>query len=247
MLNQLLVVPLCMEWLILITVLAPNALANRKWVLKKPGLGIFLWLFLLISARFAFLIAFSVAVVNVFRIWFELESQPLGSAGWFGAALASFAPWLFLALAGISLALMGQVVEPQLQRAKVQQTQLDLLPRPSMFFGGVGVCVIELPIPAAFVTRSRGSWVIVISSVTQSLLGSEELEAVLWHELGHIKYRHNALKKLVNVLNLLTPWFAVTQELSSQVSTLTEIQADNFALRSCQAQHLQAARAVFTF
>ena len=94
----LIVVPFAIELTVLITTIAPLAFAGRFE--QRPNLGIALWLTSFLLAFVSTLVALAISVWSVFDTWRELEShsQPL-----WHTVLFSFAPWIILGLAGISL------------------------------------------------------------------------------------------------------------------------------------------------
>jgi Zn-dependent protease with chaperone function len=236
-----------MEWVTLITLITPNILVGRAWTRSRPALAISLWFSLLFSAVLSSVIALISAVFTIFNTWFTLETQDFGSHDWLWTVLFSFVPWLFLAMAGITLALMGQIIEPHIESAKLQQTQIDTALSVTSRFHGLGVCEVAIPIPIAFVSRANRRPVIVLSEVNRTLLSPREHEAVLWHELGHVRWKHSALKRIGNFLLLITPWLAVTRHLVYELDTLSEIQADHFATKHVDGVHLESARRKFTF
>jgi Zn-dependent protease with chaperone function len=106
---------------------------------------------------------------------------------------------------------------------------------------GVEVLEIALPIAVAF-TRNRQ---IVLSSLVREVLTEDQFEAVLWHELAHIRGNHNALKKLAGFVRTLSPRLAASKALVGEVNRLCEIAADNSAMRRCDEKTLVSARRIF--
>ena len=247
MLREILLVPLSLEWTILITVLTPRLLSSTPWSNKRPGLAIGLWLVLLGSALLSAAVAVVSAVISVFATWFSLNSQVLGSKGWLVTLGLSFAPWLFLALAGISLALLGQVVEPHVEKAKNQKSLLDSGVRATSYFDGVGVCELVLPIPMAFTAKVQGKRVIIVSTAAREILSPKQIQAVLWHEIGHIRLHHASIQRLSRFLLLVSPWLAISKLFVEQVNHLCELQADNFAAGRVGAEVVESARSLFSF
>lgn len=234
-----LVIPIAIEWVILVTTLAPVLLVGR--FSKYPRLGLALWFSALLSSGFGALLALSVAVASVFSTYAKLSSSPLGSPDWQFALLLSFAPWLILAISGIALALINQRLEPLVSTAREVTPLLNVAMQPRMVFRGRQVLSVELPVFLAAVVRGR----ILISSVAADSLSEGELQAVLWHELGHIRGRHNALKQLAALVRVLSPWLTATRALVHEVDRLTEIDADLYALRHVNQELLTSTRQRF--
>lgn len=234
-----LVIPIALEWVILVTTLAPVLLVDR--FSKYPRLGLALWFSALLSSGIGALLAMSVAVASVFSTYAKLSSSPLGSPDWQLALLLSFAPWLILAISGIALALINQRLEPLVSTARKVTPLLDAAMKPWMAFEGRQVLTVELPVYLAAAVRGR----ILISRVAAESLSENELQAVLWHELGHIRGRHNALRQLAALVRVLSPWLTATRALVHEVDRLIEIDADLYALKRVDSQLLRATRKIF--
>jgi Zn-dependent protease with chaperone function len=237
----LILIPIALEWVILVTTLAPIFLPSRRLFIKFPTLGLFTWFLALLSAGIAALAASAVMAWSIIETWASLEANPTGSAGWFAVFWASFAPWLILAAAGISLAVINLRIEPLIAVAKQTAPLFDGALRPVQTFVGVEVLEISLPVAVAF-NRNRQ---IVLSSVVREVLTDEQFEAVLWHELSHIRANHNALKRLAGFVRTLTPRLAASKALVFEVDRLCELAADKTALRHVEATTLQEARSLF--
>ena len=234
-----LLIPIAIEWVILVTTLAPMILVGRFQ--QAPRVGLAVWFATLFSAGLAVILALALAIGSVINTYLRLQANPIGSESWLLALAASFAPWLILAIAGISLALVNQRVAPLFAQAKSLSPLIDAVAKPERTFEGVTVSKIELPIMVA--AAHRGS--ILISSKALGSLSVEELDAVFWHELGHLRGRHNQLKQLSGFVNLVSPWFAASKALMSEVERLTELDADNFASKRVPRELLSATRAKF--
>lgn len=237
----LIIIPIALEWVILVTTLAPIFLPSRRLFFKFPNLGLFTWFAALLSAGVAALAASSVMVWSIIETWLALEANPAGSPSWLAVFWASFAPWLILAAAGISLAVINLRIEPLVVAAKQTQPLFEGALRPVQNFMGVEVFEIALPFAVAF-TRNRQ---IVVSSVVREVLTDGQFEAVLFHELAHIRGNHNALKKLAGFVRTLSPRLAASKALVVEVDLLCELAADKRALREVEAQTLQSARRIF--
>jgi Zn-dependent protease with chaperone function len=171
----------------------------------------------------------------------KLSTATLGSDGWLATLGISFGPWLILAISGISLTLINQRVEPLVANARELVPLLDSAARYLMTFEGYRVSRIELPIMVA--TVNRGS--ILISSKAVETLTGEELNAVLWHEVGHLCGRHNELKALANFTRTLSQWLIASRALVLEVERLSELEADRYAARRVSPELLSSTRSKF--
>jgi Zn-dependent protease with chaperone function len=186
-------------------------------------------------------LAIGIAIASIFETYLQLASNPVGSSGWLSTLAVSFAPWLILAISGIALALTNQRLEPILASARESRPLLDSAVRPWMNFHGYEVSRIDLPIMVAAVVGGK----ILVSTSAERSLEARELDAVLWHEIGHIRGRHNQLKQLAGFICSLSPWLVASQALVNEVHRLAELDADLFATRHVESELLSATRSKF--
>ncbi len=237
----LLLIPIALEWVILVTTLAPVLYRGKKFMRSHPRTALTIWFGTLLSAGIATLLALTTAIWSIYDTWVLLEANPAGSQNWFAALLVSFAPWVLLALGGVSIALINLRIEPMIVAAKDTQPQLGLALKPVMNFMGAEVCEVQLPIALAMANRSQ----ILVSSALRQAATDEQLEAVLWHELAHLKQNHFALKALAAFVRLLSPWLAASKALVAEVHELCEIAADQAALKKVSEPTLRSAHSLF--
>jgi Zn-dependent protease with chaperone function len=234
-----LLIPIAIEWVILVTTLAPIVLVGRFD--SRPKLGLTLWFGSLLSSGLAAAIALAVAFSSIFSTYVKLLEAPFGSSDWQATLVVSFAPWLILAISGVALALINQRLEPLINVARESKPLIDAAAKTWMTFEGHEVCTIEVPIYLAATARGR----ILISKVAAEELDELDLQAVLWHEVGHIRGRHNALKQLASLVRLLSPWLTASKALVLEVDRLVEIDADRFAVKRVGVKALSETRARF--
>ncbi len=235
----ILLIPIAIEWALLITTLAPVAFIHRFD--RHPRLGLIIWFGSLLSAGIATLTALLVAAWSYFDTVAALESNEFGGTKWLAALAVSFGPWVVLLLSAISLVLVQTRLEPLVVAAREVQPAISQAKKQLMNFMDVEVFSIDLPFAYAVAGRNQ----ILVSAQLQNQLGSDEFEAVLWHELGHIRGKHFALKRLARFVRLLSPGLAASKALVSEVERLCEIAADRFALEHKEAPALLGARAAF--
>jgi len=234
-----LIIPIAVEWVILVTTAAPLLLVGRFD--RHPRLGLTVWFATFLSSGIATIFAIGIAVASIFETYLKLALNPVGSSGWLSTIAVSFAPWLILAISGIALALTNQRLEPVLANAREVSPMLDAALRPWMSFQDYQVMRIELPIMVAAVASGK----ILISTSAARTLRESELHAVLWHEIGHLRGRHNQLKQLAGFVRSLSPWLVASQALVNEVHRLAELDADRFALRHVSPELLSATRSKF--
>lgn len=235
----ILLIPIAIEWALLITTLAPVAFTHRFG--SRPRLGLVVWFGSLLSAGIATLIALAVAIWSYFDTVAALESNEFGGTKWLATLAVSFGPWVVLLLSAVSLVLVQTRLEPLVVAAREVQPAISQAKKPLMNFMGIEVFSIDLPFAYAVAGRNQ----ILLSTQLQNHLTSDEFEAVLWHELGHIRGKHFALKRLARLVRLMSPGLAASTALVSEVERLCEIAADRFALEHKEAPALLGARAAF--
>ena len=236
---SLILIPLAIEWVILITTLAPLILVGK--FVRYPRTGITIWFVSFLSAGLA------TAVILVISVWAYLDTvsalsrESFGGASWLQVLFVSFAPWLALALGGISLALINQRIEPLIETAGLVKPMLNLGKRPLMNFMGTQVSTVQLPFAYALATNKE----IVVSQFAVDQLSKDELDAVLWHELCHVRENHYAIKQLARLIRELSPALTASRALVSEVERLVEIRADAFAIQKVAVEDLGSARKLF--
>ena len=232
--NNLYFLILLLEWVLLVTIAAPMFFAGR--FRKAPTLGIYLWLGSLLSSILATVAALGLAGFSVFTTYQNLQSgDELGFV-----LLASFAPWVLLAFAGVLIAVGNQRLAP-LFDVTPELGDLESL-------GGRYIMnyrrgrIIELEIPGYF-ALTRKKTIYLSRAVFE--LPSKQLDAILHHEYGHIKLRHGLIKKLAYLIYQLLPWVVASRALKLEVDVLCELAADNYALKKIWSKDLNEARRLF--
>lgn len=237
----LIVVPFAIELTVLVTTIAPMCLFGR--FNNRPNLGIALWFTSFLIAFLSTAVALAIAIWSVFDTWRELESQ---SQPLWHTVIFSFAPWLILGLAGISMALATQRLEPIRELRKSDAFNRAIPSREYRTFNGVTVRLVDLPSWFAFTDGNGKSAIIYLSSITKESLNAKQLDALLWHELGHAKSRHNLLKSLVRLVRQLGGPMVASRVFTAEIDRLCELSADSFAVRHCGRGELLEARALFS-
>jgi len=247
LLRQLLLVPLLMEWVLLITLVTPAVLAGRIWFRRNPRLAIAMWLGSFLSAGLAAAASFVISAWVAFGFWLAMNEQPLGSTNWLAALGISFLPWIFLAFGGIALALTNIKFAPQINKAREIHDSLNRGLKVTSSFAGYPVAIVDLPVKVAFTVKLNGAQTIVLGRGVLASLSSTQVEAVMWHEVGHIRGGHNRLKRIAAFAYSAAPFVRASLLMGQEVELLCEAEANDFALRHVSIDDLTAAQRVFSF
>lgn len=222
------------EYVLLVSTAAPFILVNR--FAKTPNLGIAIWFLLFFSAMAAAITAVGIATWSIIETYYLLQTA---TDLWLILAV-SIAPWLMLAFAGILLALSNQRLEPLFRAAKQFDQLAQLARREVESFHKAKVYELEVP---GFIALTKGYAIYLSKAVFD--LPDKQLAAILWHEYGHIRLKHQRLKRITNLMMQLTPWFVVSRGFAFEVAKLCEIAADKYALKRVYSKDLSEARAHF--
>lgn len=238
MLVPITVLSISLLWILLVTILARTAFPNR--FRKVPRLGLTIWFTALLSSVIAAAVgSFGLGAAYFYSIE-EVSVGNLGQPGWLIGFAWSFVPWVLLAGFGVALALINLRLDlPVISGRRIQQ-DLQLAKKKLEPFRGVQVSSISLPIHYALATKDE----VIVSDYTIDNLSKAELDAVLWHELGHIRGRHSLLKSIAGLVALLTKPMSISRVFRSSVEMLCEEAADNFARRNCDPRVVERVRDV---
>lgn len=233
-----------------ITFSAPRLLAGRFE--SKPNLGIAVWLISLALGLATSTAGFMLLLIAVIGSWLSLRAHVNGdqhsvSVHWIESISLTVSLWFLIGLAGI--ATFQVIVKRQNFLASSIASKAVLYPSLLKFmeFNKAYVYVAEVDALLAFNARIHSRQAIVISRGVIELLPESEINAVLWHEIGHISGRHNLIKWLTSWMLVLTPSLIATRELESCLSNLCELSADALALRRVSQADLNSAREKFLF
>ena len=230
---SLYVLILLIEWILLVTIGAPLFFAGR--FRKAPTVGIFVWLAAISSTIIATIWAGVVAVGFVFESYFRLrEGDDVASV-----LLLSFAPWLLMGFAGILLALANQRLA-NLFTVDSDPAASLLGAKYKMQFQSAKVFELALP---GYLALTRKKEIYLSKPVFD--LPSEQLQAILHHEQGHIFLRHGMIKRFAFMIFQLLPWVVASRAMKSEIDVLAELAADNYALKRVTRKDLNAARRLF--
>lgn len=226
-----------LELLVAISILAPSVLPGRFQ--NRPQLGIGVWLMSFATALLAALIALLAAVWIAASEYAELTETALAETNLLQVLAVSFAPWVLLAMAGVFLALANR----RLQTPTPDPSSLIAhLAVTSRHFSWQRTTVLVLPVQARIASTIGGK--ILISEAVDKL-PAQLREAVLWHELAHIRLGHSALRTLTRFASRLMPRVVAATAMRFELDRLCELAADSWAARQCGEATLLAARKEF--
>ncbi len=195
----------------------------RSWSLGLMLLSsIFLWLFL----------GLSFAICYGFAAAYEYQSE--------AAVAAVFGRALLLALAfGLPLALVLRSISPQVVLRKVKNLRVPgteisdsfLLLRQRMGVPATELRLSKLNAPISFAVDAKKP-LVVMSENLVSLLKKDELEAVMAHELAHVKNSDTTLKALVTAYRTALPHDPIIRLVEAAFHREREMVADETAAKA---------------
>jgi Zn-dependent protease with chaperone function len=190
-------------------------------------------------------VSLSVGFVSVIETYIALSKTAEVDEDFVSIILLSFIPWIALGLTGVLLALMSMRLESMVANARRAERAIQVFDSSKELFHGVHLIVLPLEAPVAFAQRINGVGKIIVSSKTKSLLTVDEFDAVLMHELQHLKRKHLVLKQGTARLSSWLPWFFFTTMIHSELHYLLELDADMAAGKKIDLKHLNHARSKF--
>jgi Zn-dependent protease with chaperone function len=237
--NPIALIALLLEWVMLVSVAAASVFTNNTWLYRRPHLGVILWFAAFATAGVATALAVFIAFSSAFEAWLATDSND----PWVAIA-ASFAPWLMLAIGGISLALVTQKMEQNLEPNTRQKADaLKLLP-PSDSYKSIPIITVptDEPLALSFGKSADAEHSgILISQGALDLLTDDELLAVLEHEYFHLKSRHWLPSSAAKVISLLSFRVITSRLLAREVSLLLELAADKHSATKHNRTALRSA------
>lgn len=104
----------------------------------------------------------------------------------------------------------------------------------------LGAFVVDHASPAAYCVAGPQPTVVLTTGALR-ILHPAQLAAVLAHERAHLAGRHHLLKALARAARLVLPFIPLLRTADAQVARLTELHADDCAVRACASGPLAAA------
>ncbi|GHA85689.1 M56 family metallopeptidase [Streptomyces termitum] len=224
---------------VLTSLTAPRLLARADWVEREPVVALWVWQCVVaaVLVSFALSMTFSAAAA-----WQAVRGQVFAPAP--RAVVDAYAlstdggPWsavlaVVLAAGGLwSGAMLGR--EIGLARARRRQRRADLLVRaprlPGEEAAGGRLVVLEGERPDAWLLPGATPRLVVTTAALRRLKG-RQLDALLAHEQGHARARHDWLRHCSGALAAGFPGIPVFAAFREEMHRLVELAADDVASR----------------
>lgn len=232
-------VPLALMILgVLTAAMAPRLMARSDWPDREPVLALWVWQCVVAGVLLCCGLAMSLSAAAA---WEPVRSPVFGFAPRVvveAYALKGYGPWagvLALLLAGggawTAVALTREV---RAARARRRQRRTDLLRRAPLLPGeespGERLVVLEGDRPEAW-WLPHTSPQLVITTAALRRLKDRQLDALIAHEQGHVRARHDVLLYCSSALASGHPQVPVFAAFRDQVHRLVELAADDVASR----------------
>ncbi|MCX4638389.1 M56 family metallopeptidase [Streptomyces sp. RPA4-5] len=223
---------------VLAAAMAPRLMARSDWPDREPVLALWVWQCVVAGVLLCCLLAMSLSAAAA---WEAVRSPVFGFAPRVvveAYALQTHGPWagvLALLLAGggawTAVALTREV---RAVRARRRQRRAELLRRAPLLPGeepsGERLVVLEGDRPEAWWLSHASPQLVVTTSALRRLKG-HQLDALIAHEQGHARARHDLLLYCASALAAGFPQVPVFAAFRDQVHRLVELAADDVASR----------------
>ena len=206
-----------------------------------PRFGLTLWFTYLGSSVIASFSALAITAWGLYEYFLTTWGRDSIEVELFG----TLGLWILVAISGIIISVINLKTEPLIIDAGIAKKGLIQTSRQIGEFQGYSLRSLEFSQPLAFVARVDGKFSIFVSKSSFETLTESELQALYWHELGHIRGHHVLINGIAHTIALFTPMLKASQILVSETRELTERMADNFAKRRVSSEVLESARAKF--
>ena len=229
---------------------APLLLQRAQWPSRAPGAALVLWQAIGISGGLALVTApltwglqpFGQGIISAaMELWTIFEAHGLDAVltdtRWHPFGLAAITLG-FLLFGHLALVLVHTAYRTFRQRRKHREFVEILaaslkeeehgLQKPSTRMGHTRVLPVEDPL--AYCLPAINQPLTVVSQGLLEELTPNQLAAVLAHESAHLIQRHDVLRLAFQAWHKAAPWFPATGVAVTEVTELTEIMADEYAL-----------------
>ena len=222
---------------------APRVLARSSWPEREPVLGLWVWQCVVAAVLLCCLLAMAFSAAAA---WQVVRGQvfapaPRGVEEAYGLGLGSYGPWagalaVLLACGGAwtGAMLLREVHEARVRRRRRRAELRERAPRlpgeePS---DADRLVVLEGDKPQARWLPGSTPQLVVTTAALRRLKG-RQLDAILEHEQGHARARHDWLMHCSSALAAGFPRVPVFAAFRDQVHTLVEMAADDAASKRC--------------
>ncbi|PRH78525.1 hypothetical protein C6N75_14445 [Streptomyces solincola] len=217
-------------------VLAPSLLARARWPEREPVVALWVWQCVVAAVLLSFALSM---VFSAAAAWQEVRGQvfaPAPRAVEEAYALGAHGPWsgtlaVLLALGGLwSAAMLTR--EVRRARARRRRRRAELLVRspllPGEEAGGEPLVLLEGERADAWWLPGPTPQLVVTTAALRRLKG-RQLDAVLAHEQGHARARHDWLLHCSSALATGFPQVPVFAAFRDEMHKLVELAADDSA------------------
>ncbi|MEV8566336.1 M56 family metallopeptidase [Streptomyces sp. NPDC051322] len=219
-------------------VAAPRLLARAQWPEREPVVALWVWQCVVAAVLLCFALAMTFSAAAAWQLVRGNVFAPAPHAVVEAYALGTYAQWsaatsVVLAACGIWTAAM-LTREIHRARARRRQSREELLVRspvlPGEEPGGERLVVIEGERPDAWWQRGTHPQLVITTAALRRLKG-RQLDAVLAHEQGHARARHDWLLHCSAALAAGFPQIPVFAAFRQEMHRLVELAADDVASR----------------
>ncbi|MFK0265285.1 M56 family metallopeptidase [Streptomyces angustmyceticus] len=232
-------VPLALMVLgVLAAAMAPRLMARSDWPDREPVLALWVWQCVVAGVLLCCVLAMS---LSASAAWETVRSPVFGFAPRVvveAYALKGYGPWagvlaLLLACGGAWTA-VALTREVRAARARRRQRRDELLRRAPLLPGeeprAERLVVLEGDRPEAWWLPHSSPQLVITTSALRRLKG-RQLDALIAHEQGHARARHDLLLYSASALAVGFPQIPVFAAFRDQVHRLVELAADDVASR----------------
>ncbi|GAA2586590.1 M56 family metallopeptidase [Streptomyces tubercidicus] len=223
---------------VLAAAMAPRLMARSDWPDREPVLALWVWQCVVAGVLLCCLLAMSLSAAAA---WEAVRSPVFGFAPRVvveAYALQTHGPWagvLALLLAGGGAwTVFALTREVRAVRARRRQRRAELLRRAPLLPGeepsGERLVVLEGDRPEAWWLSHASPQLVITTSALRRLKG-HQLDALIAHEQGHARARHDLLLYCASALAAGFPQVPVFAAFRDQVHRLVELAADDVASR----------------
>lgn len=222
----------------LAAMVAPRLLARAEWPEREPVVALWVWQCVVAAVLLCFALAMTFSAAAA---WLAVRGHvfaPAPSGVVEAYALGAHRPWsaalaLLLAAGGVWT---GAMLTREIHRAHLRRKQRrgELLVRspllPGEESGGGPLVVLEGERPGAWWLPGAAPQLVITTAALRRLKG-RQLDAVLAHEQGHARARHDWLLHCSSALAIGFPQVPVFAAFQAEMHRLVELAADDVASR----------------
>lgn len=232
-------VPLALMILgVLAAAMAPRLMARSDWPDREPVLALWVWQCVVAGVLLCCVLAMSLSAAAA---WEAVRSPVFGFAPRVvveAYALQGHGPWAgvlaVLLAGGGAWTAVTLTREVRAARARRRQRRAELLRRAPLLPGeepaGERLVVLEGDRPEAWWLQHSSPQLVITTSALRRLKG-RQLDALIAHEQGHARARHDLLLHCAAALAVGFPQIPVFAAFRDQVHRLVELAADDVASR----------------